>query len=835
MLRHKLLEEQIKKYLPQGSENPSLQNFLSAISDSYTEFENDKEESLSFKCQAERQIEKQTTAALKLSEEKYRTIIEKSTDIIYKTNQEGYFTFVNPVAERITGFSQNELLFKHFSELIRDDHKKMANSIYRKQVFLKKPTTYLEFPIVTKDGRERWIGQSVQYSALGDSDFELTALAIDITDRKIAEKTIHLQEEKYRNIIANIHMGLVEVDKDEIIRYCNQGFCKLSGYSQEELIGKNIVEAMVLDTSKGALKNKTEERLNGLSDIYEIQIKNKAGQERWWMVSGAPNYDDAGNLIGSIGIHLDITERKLLEQELKISKQKAEESSIAKEAFLANMSHEIRTPLNAIIGMIRELSYENLTDTQKIYVQNTSTASQHLLSVLNNILDISKIEAGEFQLEAQHFNLQSLLNTVLSIMKNSASEKNLFLRASISKQIKNTFVGDPTRIKQILLNLIGNAVKFTETGGVSIHCELGEETVSEQTLLLTINDTGVGMENKYVKNIFTKFSQEDVSTARNYGGTGLGMAITRELIHMMHGDIEVTSEKKKGTAVTIKITLPIGDDQKVSEKINASSTYSTIKVLLTEDNEFNRLVATKTLHRNNCNVTIAVNGAEAIEKLKTETFDVILMDLQMPVLDGIEATKIIRTTLNLTTPIIALSANAFKTESDHCLAIGMNDYVTKPFEERILMDCILKNLGKQKMTENNTPPVNMNQNLYNMTDLRALSDNDEEYLEQLVEIFIRQTNSSLKLMKKAITAKDLQTVFQISHQMKPSIDGFNIECLKVEIREIEKDSKEGMYSDKLEKLVSYADCVSKKVIDDLQKEFSQDSDGDLRPLYECQP
>lgn len=840
MLHHKLLQDQIKKFLPEGVEsNPALQDFIDSISDSYFSFDKKQEfiDQISSheSCVEMRNLlkEKEARDALKVSEEKYRNILEKSTDIIYTTNQFGIFTFVNPVAERITEFSKCELLNTHFSKLIRDDYKKMAGSIYRRQIELKKPTTYLEFPIITKSGKEKWIGQSVQYTSLGETDFELTALAIDITDRKAAEKTIELREEKYRNIIANINMGLVEVDLNEVIRYCNQGFCDLSGYSNEELIGKNIVATLVTESSKGKLVTKTEQRSKGLSDIYEIQIKNKKGEERWWMVSGAPNFDDAGNLIGSIGIHLDITERKKLEQELQISKQKAEESSRAKEAFLANMSHEIRTPLNAIIGMIRELSFENLSNTQKIYVQNASTASQHLLSVLNNILDISKIEAGEFQLEARNFSMDSLLNNAVTILKNSASDKNIYLNASASDKINKTLVGDPTRIRQIVLNLLGNSVKFTQKGGVSIHCDLVQEMVSSQTLLLTITDTGIGMGEEYVKNIFTKFSQEDVSTARNYGGTGLGMAITRELIQLMKGTIEVQSKRNVGTTISIKINFPIGseDESKSGNDLNKKQSNIPLKVLLTEDNEFNILVATKTLERNNCIVTVAMNGAEAVKILGTETFDVILMDLQMPVMDGIEATEQIRHSLKLKTPIIALSANAFKTESDHCLSVGMNDYVTKPFEEKVLMASILKQIGKNLKPEIKRPVSVITKKLYNMKELSLLSGGDPSHMEKLVEVFIRQTSNSLKQMKEALAVKDLHTVFQISHQMKPSIDGFHIDCLKIEVREIEKSAKEGIYSDKLENLVSYTDTILKKVMVDLQKEFGEDT----RPLYEQQP
>lgn len=765
--------------------------------------------------------QKYAEEALKKSEEKYRNIIEKSTDIIYKTNSNGYFTYVNPVGERITGFSQRELLTKHFSELIRQDHKKKALIFYRDQVSEKKSTTYLEFPILTKDGKERWIGQSVQYSQLEEGNFELTSLAIDITERKFHERTIALQEEKYRNIIANMNLGLVEVDQNEIIQYCNQGFYELSGFSRDELVGKNIANILANKDNEEIIKEKKQQRVDGISDIYEIPVKNKQGELKWWMVSGAPNYDDTGKLIGSIGIHLDVTQRKLLEQELEISKHKAEESSKAKEAFLANMSHEIRTPLNAIIGMIRELSYEDLSETQRQYVRHTSTASQHLYSVLNNILDISKIEAGEFQLDIQNFEMTALLNEVISIMGARASEKNLFIKLDVSKGVKQAHLGDPVRLKQILLNLIGNSIKFTEKGGITIDCRLDSENAREQCLILSITDTGIGMDSSYLKNIFSKFSQEDISTSRKYGGTGLGMTITHELIHLMNGSIDVESQKNKGTTVHVKMTLPVGENRAQEKKeivLQNTNDLNKVRVLLVEDNEFNRMVAIKTLSRFKCIVTEAINGSEAVEKLRNETFDIILMDLHMPILDGIGATKIIRNQLQIKTPIIALSANAFKNEIDQCLKIGMNDYVTKPFEEKLLFSAILKNIDKSKTDRDRvTMESKHDPKLYNLDKLVELSQGDMDYVKKMIEIFISQSEASMIQINSAISKRDLDTVFQISHKIKPSIDGLGIECLAKEIREIENDSKKGLYSARLEELITYADKILKTVIADLKK------------------
>lgn len=898
--------------------------------------------------------QKHIQEALKQSEERYRNMVEKSTDIIYKTNKYGNFTYVNPVAERITGYKQEELANKHFSELLREEYRKDANLFYLNQVKEKKTTTYYEFPIRTKLGEERWIGQSVQLSELNLKDVEFTALAIDITERKkyeiqlietnkrlellqtlinhtsdaiqvakengqmvyinheaskrlginmneiskyyvkdiekiffddrewnkhihevktkgtliiegeninkqtnqtfpvevtvkhaeidsvgyiiansrditerkLIEDSIIKQKEKYQNIIANMNLGLMETDLDDRIQFINPGFTVISGYSKEELIGKKAADLFVPNSHVDMVKGKIQQRTTGLSDMYEIPVKNKTGELKWWMISGAPNYDHKGNLIGSIGIHLDITEQKQLELELELAKSKAEESSKAKETFLANMSHEIRTPLNAIIGMIRELSKEKLSDKQNQYVSNTSVASHHLLSVLNNILDISKIEAGELQLDPHHFNFTELLNDVKSIMISKASEKGLYLKINHPSDNNFYFIGDSSRFRQVFLNLIGNAIKFTHQGGVSVTYDVHNLHDGFQAVSISIADTGVGMDEAYLKNIFNKFSQEDSSTSRKYGGSGLGMSITRELVHLMNGSINIQSEKYVGTTVQLKLLLPIGDAAKMERHtaIAATNKLENTKILLVEDNEYNRAVACNTLNYYNCVITEVENGQEAIEKLQSDqTFDMILMDLQMPIMDGFETTKIIRNDLKLTIPIIALTANAFKSELEQCLKIGMNDHVTKPFEEDKLISVMSKwmtmaNPPADHLATTSTTTRNESTKLYNLTKLLSLSRNDTAYVQKMVQIFIDQTVLSIQQIKDAYALKDLNTVYKIAHKIKPSIEGMGIDILRNDIREIEKIAHEGKDSDEFEQKLLLLFSILNTVVEQLKQE-----------------
>lgn len=753
------------------------------------------------------QIKAQT--ALEESEEQYRTIIERSSDIIYRTNSKGYFNYLNKVAERVTGYSTEELLNMHFSDLIKPSHKKDVLKFYRDQVVNRKQKTYHEFPIVTKNGVEKWIGQTVQLSELSTYSYEFTSFAVDITERRSYERKILLQEEKYRNIIANMHLGLMEVDNNDVIKFVNNGFCNISGFSEHELLGKKAAETLLVGPGKELIEEKTKARVNGVSDMYEVPVKDRFGENKWWLVSGGPNYNDEGELIGSIGIHLDITEKKKLEEELNIQRKKAEDSSKAKEAFLANMSHEIRTPLNGIIGMIRELSLEELNSKQQKYVNNASVASQHLLSVLNNILDISKIEAGELKLESNPFNLRETIKDVKSIMSIKAREKGVFFGINVRDIKNNYYLGDSARLRQILLNLIGNSIKFTDKGGVFLECMILETNENDQKLLLTIEDTGIGMDKKYLDNLFTKFSQEDLSISRKYGGTGLGMAITRELVSLMQGTIKVRSVRNEGTTIEITLVLPFAKDFKI---INAEEPYLSIdisntRVLIVEDNEFNRAVAYNTLKRNGCIITEARDGQEAINIIKQgNDFDIVLMDLQMPLMDGFAATKVLINEMNIQIPIIALSANAFRSEIDACMQIGMKDYVTKPFDEKTLISTIAKNVMKRG-AENGTiklKQINIDDKVEKSYDLKVLIDisgGDKEFMRRMIEIFMTDSQVALKEIKAALEVKDLETIYRISHKIKPMIDSLGIRSLKNEVRELEKLSKNGIFSSYIEQLI----------------------------------
>jgi PAS domain S-box-containing protein len=347
----------------------------------------------------------------------------------------------------------------------------------------------------------------------------------DVTKQRKYLKNLQRNEEKYQRIITNMNLGLMEIDNNGIVRFVNRSFSEMSGYELPEIVGKSAIDVLLDEEHIPFVKSKLESRQDGISDTYEIAVRNKSGEEKWWLISGAPLYNDVGVVSGSIGIYLDLTDHKNLEKELIESKQETEHSAKVKEVFLANMSHEIRTPMNGVIGMIRLLFRTDLSEKQKFYLDTIKSASDNLMVILNDILDLSKIEAGKFNIEKEAFDFQKTIYHAHHVMLPKAQESGLDIEVSIDPEINKSFYGDSHRITQVLLNLIGNSIKFTSKGKVEIKAKLVKNNRKHQLVSIAIIDEGKGMDKDFVDKIFEKFSQEGSSAAWKFGGTGLGMNI----------------------------------------------------------------------------------------------------------------------------------------------------------------------------------------------------------------------------------------------------------------------------------------------------------------------
>lgn len=871
---HKLLQRQINKYLdPEMLEDPKMQTFLAAVNNSYASFERDKELSdhafavsekeymevqdnlkqeieirneslekmkrsiLSMSPEYEELVDNSRDNLLLISEilekliEKtnkairdmnlFKSIIDSSSDAIQVSYESGRMFYVNQVASERLGIPMQDVkkyIVSDFEELFQIDPDMWVRHLEEIKV---KKTILIESSNLNQSTQERFpVEVTAKYVQVGEKGMVI-AISRDISERKEHEKILKLQQEKYQNIISNMNLGLMEVDTEDNILLCNQSFERMSGFALKDLLGKKASQVFVRTEDQDLIQSKGKSRVEGHSDSYEIRVRNKQGEDKWWLISGAPNYNFEGELIGSVGIHLDITEQKKMELELALAYEKTKQASQAKEAFLANMSHEIRTPLNAIIGMIRELSREKMTAKQQGFLRHTDSAANHLLSIVNSILDMSKIEAGEFELDEHNFSLPALIGNIQSILSGKAQRKHLMLQTFSDPKTSPAHIGDGPRLRQILINLMDNAIKFTEHGKIDLTTEVLSQTKHLQKIRFTISDTGIGMDEAFLAEIFTKFSQAEKSTSRRFGGTGLGMSITRELIQIMGGDIHVQSKKDVGTVITIELTLPIGDstELKTGSKNADKNALKGTKVLLVEDNEMNRFIALQSLQYLGCLVDEAENGRVALEMVKRNSYDVILMDIQMPEMDGVTTTQHIRGQFQMNIPIIAVTANAFKEDIDLYLNIGMNDFVTKPFEEFKLYSAIAKVLKRDLIPTNEletSREQDPTEQGYDLQKLRDLSHGNEEFVAKMVNIFKESTPPTLEEMRKSLHERNYANLSKLAHKLKPSVENMGIHRLEGKAREIEIECKEEIIDHKeIEKKVNFFVDELERVIGNL--------------------
>lgn len=478
-----------------------------------------------------------------------------------------------------------------------------------------------------------------------------------------------------------------------------------------------------------------------------------------------------------VGYHIlrQFKRQRLLIQELDVAEKKASVAAQTKENFLANMSHEIRTPLSGILGFTNLLQKRPLDTTSAEFVSSIQRSGENLMAIINDILDLSKIEAGMMRITPGIFSINGLVNSVETFFVERAKEKGLTIASKVETSIPDTLTGDATRLTQILVNLIGNAIKFTDQGSINIEIYNKQQTGNEVIVGFKVTDTGIGIDKEKLNEVFERFNQGEDSITRNYGGTGLGLSIVKSLILLQNGNIEVSSEQGKGTTFHFYIPYGIAEEQlntipAVDTNYFKDKSNTPLRVLVVDDNAINQSLMKHLLLQWNIDFETASNGLEAVEYLRNNDCDLVLMDIQMPQMDGYAATQQIREELKLNIPIIAMTAHALAGERERCLSRGMNEYISKPIKEEELFKLIsnfgLKEGNHKEIKIEEKPPVYQ---YIDLTYMHSVSSGDKSFEKIVSQQFIDNVPNHLQQLITAYQNKDFTTVKLRAHDLKSSV------------------------------------------------------------------
>ncbi len=650
------------------------------------------------------------------SEERFRRLVEAVKDYaIFMLDADGNITTWNLGAERITGYSEAEVLGKHVSVFYtRDD---IDNSIASKELRAAQDNGHFESEgqRVRKDGSMYWANVVIaplydQQGALAgfskvtrditqfkESERDLRHLNEDLESRvHLRTKALEQREHQLRSITNALPVLIAQMDRDERVMFANEGFCKWFNYDGAEIIGKSFCAVLGPDRY---LSNKPyiQKVLAGEQVTYERE--SQSGDLTAILgITFVPEFDLQNQVTGFIVLASDITKHKAIQTELKEAKEAAEVANATKSAFLANMSHEIRTPLGAVLGFSELLLTNDMSPSERNNSVEIVKRNGRLLSnIINDILDLSKVEAGKLDIEKVEVSFSEILKELGSVLSLEADVKGIELKVIAEGTIPLQIKTDPLRLRQILLNIVGNAIKFTSRGSVTVKVKLLPNADSPTKLAFIVTDTGEGIRPEQAKRLFTPFTQADVSTTRKFGGTGLGLVLSKKLANTLGGDVVLT-ETSVGKGSTFVVTIDPGfsegmlfqhsDAQTASNMLPETkrprATLNQMKILVVDDSLDNLRLIKIVLSLAGAKVDTAKNGKEAVEKTLSGDYDLVLMDLQMPEMDGYEATKVLRER-GYGKPIIALTAHAMKEERQRTLQSGFNDHITKPIDQAMLL------------------------------------------------------------------------------------------------------------------------------------------------------
>jgi PAS domain S-box-containing protein len=773
--------------------------------------------------------------ALKRQESQYaRSLIEASLDPLVTINTEGKITDMNQATAHITGLTRDKLTGTDFFDYFTEPQK--AREVYQ-EVFARGSVADSPLTLRHKNGKltDVLFNGSV-YKDDGGGVLGVVIVARDVTAQKL---------------LSNYSLSLIEASLDPLVTISNEGkitdmnqaTADITGCSRDELTGTDFFDYFT--EPQKAREVYQEVFANGSVADLPLTLRHKEGKLTDVRFNGSVYKDYRGNVLGAVIVARDVTEQKRIATELteakiaaematriaeeakrkaEIATRIAEDAVKAKQQFLSNMSHEIRTPMNAIIGFTKVLLRTDLTAKQNEYLHAIKLSGDALIVLINDILDLAKVDAGKMTFVKTPFKMASSISAMLHLFETKIQEQNLELVTVYDSRIPEVLVGDPIRLHQIILNLVSNAVKFTSEGKITVSVELLEEDAVNAKILFTVTDTGIGIAESKIDKIFENFQQASSVTSRIYGGTGLGLAIVKQLVEPQGGIIKVSSKINEGSSFSF--TLPFGKTDTALEAesglIELDEEVRNINILVVEDIALNQLLMRTLLDDAGFGCDIAANGKIAIEKLSLKKYDVILMDLQMPEMNGFEATEYIRNILKLEIPIIALTADVTTVDLDKCKAVGMNDYLAKPVNEELLYSKIAGIVKKVNVPAVVKPvPYADAPRCIDLDYLTHLTKGKPILMMEMISLYLEQTPPLILAMKQGLQTKDWPKVQGAVHKMIPSFSimgiGSDFESMAKKVQDFAGIQMQG---DGIASMIHKLENVCNQACSELKDEFN---------------
>ena len=656
------------------------------------------------------------------------------------------------------------------------------------------------------------------------------------------------QENQYaRSLIEASLDPLVTINIDGKITDMNQATADITGIAREKLTDTNFFDYFT--EPQKAREVYEEVFAKGSVADSPLTLRHKGGKLTDVLFNGSVYKDNKGKVLGVVIVARDTTDQKQIQKELTEAKVFAELATVfaedaktnaenatkiakdavrAKQQFLSNMSHEIRTPMNAIIGFTKVVLKTELSDKQREYLNAIKTSGDALIVLINDILDLAKVDAGKMTFEHTPFKMADSISAMLHLFETKIQEKNISLIKEYDTKIPEVLVGDPLRLHQIILNLVSNAVKFTTYGKITVTVKLIDENEKQANIEFSVSDTGIGIAQNKIEKIFENFQQASSGTSRLYGGTGLGLAIVKQLVSSQNGSISVKSELEKGStfSFTLSFLKTTANAEIETETLKPEGDTKNIKVLVVEDIVLNQLLMKTLLDDFGFDRDIAANGKIAIEKLQQKPYDIILMDLQMPEMNGFEATNYIRNTMHSNIPILALTADVTTTDLAKCKAVGMNDYISKPVDERLLYKKIIhlvKKTTNLAATETVMPIASsfIEKRYTDLTYLRRITKSNSVLMKEMISLYLEQTPNIINSLKKSLQEEDWPLLQSAVHKIIPSfaIMGISSECEEI-ARGIQRSSDMKSEIQNIRGLVEQLETICLLACKELQVEFN---------------